>query len=311
VTFGGAHLAASFAAGSSAGQPVDPSLFSPTACLAYAPTVGDSNQTVFLDAGHGGVDPGAVGTTRSGRTITESAETLHVELDALSLLRADGYRVVVSRTTNSSVVRLRRRDLSGGVLSLRGVLDDVGARDVCANAAGANLLVGIYFDASSSPSTAGALTAYDPARPFASANHRLARLVQHDVLAALDAHGWRIPNDGVSSDSQLGSSPGNPAAGGLAALSAAYNHLLLLGPAEKGYFTTPSEMPGALVEPLYITDPFEGSIAASPAGQRAIAAGIARAVEQDLPPSTTTTSTTTSTTSTSSTGPNAGGTAPP
>ena len=43
-------------------------------------------------------------------------------------------------------------------------------------------------------------------------------------------------------------------------------------------------MPGALVEPLFITDPFEGSIAASSRGQQIIAAGLARAIEQYFVP---------------------------
>jgi N-acetylmuramoyl-L-alanine amidase len=37
-------------------------------------------------------------------------------------------------------------------------------------------------------------------------------------------------------------------------------------------------MPGALIEPLYLTDPFEASIAASEPGQQVIAGAIARAV---------------------------------
>jgi len=47
-----------------------------------------------------------------------------------------------------------------------------------------------------------------------------------------------------------------------------------------GYFSTPSKMPGALIEPLFITDPHEGSIAASAQGQQVIAKGIAEAVGQ-------------------------------
>jgi N-acetylmuramoyl-L-alanine amidase len=43
-------------------------------------------------------------------------------------------------------------------------------------------------------------------------------------------------------------------------------------------------MPGALIEPLFITDPFEGSIAASTRGQQIIATGLARAVEQYFGP---------------------------
>jgi N-acetylmuramoyl-L-alanine amidase len=41
-------------------------------------------------------------------------------------------------------------------------------------------------------------------------------------------------------------------------------------------------MPGAVVEPLFITNPFEASIAAGDAGQQAIAAGIVRAVDTFL-----------------------------
>ena len=128
------------------GVALDPSAFSPGACVAYPPTSGDRHLTVFLDAGHGGLDPGAVGTTSSGRTIDEATETLPVELDTADLLRARGFRVVVSRTTDSSVVKLTPADLSDGVLSLQGAHDDVAARDQCANLAGADILVGIYFD---------------------------------------------------------------------------------------------------------------------------------------------------------------------
>jgi N-acetylmuramoyl-L-alanine amidase len=39
-------------------------------------------------------------------------------------------------------------------------------------------------------------------------------------------------------------------------------------------------MPGALIEPLFITDPFQGSLADSTAGQRAISDGMAEAVQQ-------------------------------
>ena len=121
----------------------------------------------------------------------------------------------------------------------------------------------------------GCVTAYDPARSFAAGNLRLAGLVQSDVLAAMNAQGWQIPDGGVQPDQGLGSS--------LTPADLAYGHLLL-GPAEKGYFSMPSMMPGALVEPLFITDPFEGSIAASSRGQQIIAAGLARAIEQYFVP---------------------------
>ena len=57
---------------------------------------------------------------------------------------------------------------------------------------------------------------------------------------------------------------------------------MILGPAAPGYLSTPSEMPGAVIEPLFLTDPFEGSIAAAAEGQQAIAAGITQAVDTFL-----------------------------
>jgi N-acetylmuramoyl-L-alanine amidase len=263
---------------------LDPSAFAPGACVAFGPTTGDRHQTVFLDAGHGGIDPGGVGRTTTGKTIEEADETLPVELDTMALLRAKGFRVVVSRTGDSTVVWLGTGTDSGGLLTLQGSHDDVVARDLCANDAHASALLGIYFDAGSTPQNAGSLTAYDAARSFAPANQRLATLVQRDVLKDMNGQGWGIPDDGVLPDTSLGSYVGDPSSGGVAGHAAAYDHLLLIGPAQTGYFSTPSQMPGALIEPLYLTDPFEGSIADSTHGQMVMARGMATALEQFLEP---------------------------
>ncbi len=261
----------SVAAARTDGQAISPELFSPGACMAFPPTSGDQHETVFLDAGHGGVDPGAVGTTETGAPAEESTVNLAVELDTMALLRARGYRVVVSRTENTSVTRLTAADTSGGVLTASAALADVAARDVCADLARASILVGIYMDGGYQ-GDAGCLTGYDADRPFSAANLGLATLLQDDVLAAMNARGYAIPDAGVVPDSGLGSA--------LTSADVAYGHLLLLGPAKPGYFSTPSTMPGALIEPLYMTDPSEASVAVSAAGQQAIADGIAQAVGQ-------------------------------
>lgn len=253
------------------GVPVDPGLFSRGACRLFAPLRGDRGRTVFLDAGHGGPDPGAVGVTSSGRRVVEARETLPVVMDAMELLRDDGFTVVVSRTRAGTVARLGPGDRSGHLLTADGVRDDIAARDVCANMAHASVLVGVYYN-SGAAGAAGCITAYDRARPFAPASLRVAGLVQSAVLGAMNRQGWQIPDAGVASDTGLGSA--------VTAADAAYGHLILLGPAKRGYYTTPSLMPGALIEPLFITDPFEASIAASPRGQHVIATALAKAIEQ-------------------------------
>ena len=263
--------------GAGAGVPVRPALFQAGSCVLFAPTRGDHHETVFLDAGHGGVDPGATGEDQAGRPVYEADLTLQVELRSAALLRSAGFTVVLSRTANSLVGRLGAQDFSGGLLSPQGVHDDVAARDECADLAHATLLVGIYFDACPSSQNAGCLTAYDHVRTFWKASLRLAQLVQGDVVSALNSHAWGVPDYGVTPDVGLG----GPA---LDEAAADYGYLLLLGPAKPGWFSTPSEMPGALIEPLFVTDPFEASIAASAAGQRAIAGGIALAVEQYFAP---------------------------
>ncbi len=265
--------APSFSTSTTGAVPVDASRFALGACETFAPSRRSNHHTVFLDAGHGGVDPGGKGVTASGKVIYEAGENLTIELETMNLLRSEGYRVVVSRTANVNVMKPGPADLTGGVLSATGARDDIAARDACADQARATILVGIYFDAGTSPANAGSLTAYDPARPFASRSRALATFLQRDVLARMNERGWQIPDDGVPPDTTLGGLP-------LTTAAAAYRHLLLLGPDDPGWFSTASRMPGALIEPLFISDPFEGSIADSAAGHDAIAEGLAEGIEQ-------------------------------
>ena len=240
--------------------------------MEFTPGSGARDETVFIDAGHGGIDPGGTGQTESGARVTESVVNLDTALDTMKVLVGEGYRVVLSRTGQTTVVKLGPGDTDNGLLSAQGVEDDLAARDACANEAHANLLVGLYMNAGGADE-AGSVTVYDAARPFADDNIKIADLLQSDVLAKLNAQGYQIPDGGVSNDSGYGST--------VSAAGVSYGHLELLGPAyPQGNFNAPSEMPGALIEPLFLSDPFEASIAASPSGQELIANGVAQAVGQ-------------------------------
>jgi N-acetylmuramoyl-L-alanine amidase len=258
-----------------AARPVAAARFAAGSCVSFAPAAPERrHRTVFIDAGHGGPDPGAVGVTLAGKPVHEADETLRVALDAVPLLRASGYRVVLSRTTQGAVARPVPGDLSGGLFTGQGVHNDLIARDVCANRAHAAILIGVYFNASSDSSVGGSLTLYDADRPFWRSSVALAQLVQRDVLERLRRAFAGIPDDGVHNDVGYGSS--------VTSSDRAYGHLLILGPAKRGYFSSPSLMAGALIEPLFITNPAEASLADSRRGEQAMAGGIARAAEQYL-----------------------------
>jgi len=230
-----------------------------SACVSFAPTHGHLDRTVYIDAGHGGLDPGVVGTTASGRTVLEKDAALAVALRLAGLLRFDGYRVVMARTKDTTVLKLSSADSNYGAITAGAEHRDLAARAVCANAAGADALVSIHFDGYSDPSVGGTETFYDAARPFAAANRLLATDLQAALVARLGA-----ADRGVWTDDQL-------AAPTLTGSGQSYNHLIELGPLSQGWVDNPSQMPGALVEPLFVTNPAEALIASDPSGQQKIA----------------------------------------
>jgi N-acetylmuramoyl-L-alanine amidase len=53
-----------------------------------------------------------------------------------------------------------------------------------------------------------------------------------------------------------------------------YGHLIELGPAAAGWVDNPSQMPGALVEPLFLSNAAEARLASDPAGQQRMAVAL-------------------------------------
>jgi len=242
------------------------------ACMSLAPTSGHNGQTAFIDAGHGGLDPGVVGVSNAGRQVLEKDATLAVAVRLATLLRADGFAVVMSRTRDTTVIKLAAADLSYGAITSSAVHRDLAARAACANAAGATVLVSIHFDGFSDPSVGGTETFYDAARSFAGSNQRLATDLQSALVASLG-----VADRGVFTDDQLGAPT-------LTASGDNYNHLIELGPQSPGWVDDPSQMPGALVEPLFITNPSEAGLASDPAGQQKIAEALAAGVLRYVAP---------------------------
>ena len=233
----------------------------PGACVSLPATHSGSGQTVFIDPGHGGLDPGVVGGT-AAHPVLEKDVTLAVASRLSELLRGAGYRVVMARTQDTTVINLSTSDSVYGSLTASAEHRDLEARAACANAAGAAALVSIHFDAFADPSVGGTETFYDAARTFAPSNKRLATDLQLALVAALGT-----ADRGAWTDDQL-------AAPTLTSSGSSYNHLIELGPMSAGWVDAPSEMAGALVEPLFLTNPAEARVAADTAGQQEIATAL-------------------------------------
>lgn len=238
------------------------------ACMAFEPADGRYSKTVFVDPGHGGLDPGVVGSA-SGRQVLEKTVALNVGMRLGQLLRADGYRVVLSRTGDTSVVKLADSDSVDGAMTASAVHRDLIARIACANASSASAMVSIHFDAFDDPSVAGSETFYDAARAFSSSNHQLATTLQSALVSELG-----VDDRGVWTDDGVGTA--------LSSEGTLYGHLVLLGPAATGWVDQPSGMPGALVEPLFLTNATDARLAADAAGQQRIASALRTGAEKFL-----------------------------
>jgi N-acetylmuramoyl-L-alanine amidase len=241
------------------------------ACRAFDASGRWNRSTVFLNAGHGGTDPGAV--PRHGVTTqTEKVLTHAIVQEALPLLRDAGFRVVLSRTGDSSVALRRPGDLRGGALTVEALRRELMARIDCANAARADVLVSVHLNSHYGPSADGAETFYNTNREFSARSRALASHLHGAIVSNMRDAGWQVHDRGVAIDDS---------AGGEAATRepAAYGQLLELGPAAPPWFTRPSRMPGVIIEPLFLTNPDEARRVTTAAGRTAIARGVVEGIE--------------------------------
>lgn len=229
---------------------------------------------VFLDPGHGGVDTGTISVTEDGTIVQEKDITLGVAKQTATILQADGIWVALSRTDDSLPGAVPADyTTDGSELTPDGVLADLQRRVDRANASGARVLLSIHFEAFDDPSVRGAQTFYDSSRSFGATNLQFAILVQTDLIQAFRSQGDDTPDRGVTSDTVL--------VADLMGTLPDYHHLVVLGPGVPGLLV-PSQMPGALSEPLFLSNPNEASAAVDPKVQNLIATAFAQAITQFL-----------------------------
>ncbi|MDI7276082.1 MAG: N-acetylmuramoyl-L-alanine amidase, partial [Anaerolineae bacterium] len=98
---------------------------------------------IYIDPGHGGSDPGAVHKADGGQVdVAEEDANLAISLKLADMLRADGYDVQLTRTSDSEVV-------PGSKAA------DLQKRVDMANEAGADLLISVHHNAAGNESARG------------------------------------------------------------------------------------------------------------------------------------------------------------
>lgn len=246
-----------------------PSAVPPEAAQATARPTHDL--MVAIDPGHGGIDLGARRFDQDGHMVYhESTVNLELALLVRDELLARGLQVFMTRETDTTV-NTEEKDVSGdGVFEY--TQDETQARVDLIIASGADLILSIhhnaYEDASgaSAAEVGGIQTYYCADRPYSDESLRLATLVHEHLISAIRAYGYDIQDRGVLDDAVL-VTPDSPG-----------QHLILLGPASDR-IVRPSQVPGTLSEPVFITHAVEGELARDPEFLSALAVAYADAVE--------------------------------
>ena len=223
-----------------------------------------SARTICIDPGHGGAEVGAMHYSAPGQAaLAEHRVNLDISLWLAEILHADGFRAVLTRNDDGDANRPRIDRTGEGQINSR---DDLQARvDIC-NEAGADLMVSIHNNGSPSGGQSGTEVWYSARRPFSDRNLALARLVQENVLAQLWAFGHPAFDRSIKEDTNFRIWQGR-----------AYG-LFVLSPGGQERHPRGTNMPGVLVEGLFMTNDSDAAILASDQGRRTIAQGIRDAI---------------------------------
>ena len=236
----------------------------------------DGMAVVCLDPGHGGADEGFVQPgTRDQDTLVEAELNLTHAQELAARLEEKGVVVVLTRSDDAGP-NDANLDVNGDGETYDTVLgagegsyeagraaeyDDLQARINICNRASADVLVSMHingFDAR--PSARGFETWYTGCREFGEQSEHLAGLTYRALANRFDETGFETEPRGVKDDCTVDVDPND---------TQLAQSMLMTGPEIPGEIK-PSEMPGVLVESLFVSNPDDAAFLASEEGKKAI-----------------------------------------
>ena len=215
----------------------------------YAGSYLDGVRTVCIDPGHGGPDRGR---TFAGDDqvppLEEATYTLKQGLKLRDLLTAQGIVVVMTRTTDQAV-NVDNKDVNGdGKIGKPKdhdwIYDELQARINICNAANADLMISIHINGYDNGKPSGYESWYTADRPFGDQSAVFAQLGVKAIGDTEASVSYAPENRGAKDDGAVDVDSSN---------TQLASHMLLTGPAIPGEIT-PSNMPGAIMESLFITN---------------------------------------------------------
>lgn len=245
---------------------------------------------VCLDPGHGGSDRGFTEFFDDGTPqLEEAVLVMQQAWDLEARLKNRGYDVVMTRDTDVAVNADGKDVNKDGRTAAHDpprsdqnkTIDEIQARINICNAADADLLVSMHINGYSTEKPRGYETWFTRERPFGDRNAEFATLAYAHLKEQFGKIGYVLPADeerGVLPDSTADVQREHPV----------FKHFIITGPAIPGV-VTPSAMPGAIVESLFVSNPGDAAVLTSPEGENAIVTAYENAIVEyfeDYPPGT-------------------------
>ncbi|HEX2173611.1 MAG TPA: N-acetylmuramoyl-L-alanine amidase [Dehalococcoidia bacterium] len=219
------------------------------------------SRTIVLDPGHGLPDPGVVSQDNE---LWESDLSLDVAQRTADLLTAAGHTVIVTRDSLWAVDPGYRSRTDTRISR------DLLARVAIANQAQADLFLSIHFNGKEEREVEGTEVWYNVRRSFSRRNEVLARLALTSVVSSLRASGYPAEARALYADpyDDPAYQPG------------VTSDYWLLGPGsdpDRRY--TPTQMPGVVIESLFLSNANDAEALRLATTRAAIARGLLATIE--------------------------------
>ena len=236
---------------------------------------------VCLDPGHGGDDRGFTRFFDNGVPAMEEALlTLEHAWDLEARLKLRGYEVVLTRETDAAV-NMEGKDVNDDGRTAahdpprsnrNKNLDELQARINICNKANADLLVSMHVNGFSTGNPRGFETWFTRERTFGDRNAVFATLAYAHLKEQLSYIGYVLP-----AEEERGVLPDTTA--DVQKEHSLFRHFIMTGPEVPGV-VTPSKMPGAIVEALFVSNDGDAAVLSSPEGRNAIVTAYENAVAE-------------------------------